>query len=69
MFLLWPPVRMDDAGGAARWIDFGAPPAGSGPGVIRPGSTWNSQFWYRDPLGPGGMGFNLSDAVSVGFCP
>jgi len=32
-------------------------------------STLYFQFWYRDPLGPGGAGFNLSDGLCVGFCP
>ena len=45
-------------------LDFGSlPPAGE----ILPGSTWNFQFWYRDPLF-GGAGFNFSDAVSIEFC-
>ena len=38
-------------------------------GQIDPGSTWNFQFWYRDPSGPGGNGFNLSDAIEVSFAP
>jgi len=33
-----------------------------------PGSTWNFQFWYRDPAA-GGSNFNLSDALSVQFAP
>jgi len=32
------------------------------------GGTQNFQFWYRDPMGPGGSGFNLSDGLSVTFC-
>lgn len=31
-------------------------------------STWNLQFWYRDPLG-GFTGFNFSDGIEVTFCP
>ncbi len=31
-------------------------------------STWNFQFWYRDPAA-GGANFNLTDAVEVNFCP
>lgn len=36
---------------------------------IDPGSTWNFQVWYRDANGPCGLGFNLSNAVSVLFLP
>jgi len=38
----------------------------SGPGAITAGTTWNFQFWYRDPAA-GGAGFNLSSAVSIPF--
>jgi hypothetical protein len=41
-----------------------APAAGS----VIPGSTWNFQAWYRDPIA-GGSNFNLSDAIRVDFCP
>ena len=37
--------------------------------LIESGTTWNFQFWYRDPSGPGGNGFNLSDAIEVSFAP
>ena len=36
--------------------------------LFQPGSSWNFQFWYRNPLG-GGSGFNLSDALHVDFAP
>jgi len=65
---LQPPVQIDGAGNALRPIDFSAPPASSGPGAIIAGSTWNFQFWYRDPAG-GPAGSNLSDGLSVVFCP
>ncbi|MFT4543406.1 MAG: serine protease AprX [Planctomycetota bacterium] len=35
--------------------------------VIDAGTTWNFQFWYRDPAA-GGSYFNLSDGLSVEFC-
>ena len=38
------------------------------PHNITAGSTWNFQFWYRDPLA-GSAGFNLSDGLQVTFCP
>ena len=40
----------------------------SGPFVVTPFSTWNFQFWHRDPLG-GPAGFNFSDGLEVMFCP
>ncbi len=36
---------------------------------IDPGETWYFQGWYRDPIGPCGSFFNLSQAVSVTFTP
>lgn len=33
------------------------------------GDTWNFQAWYRDPIGPCGRFFNLSNAVAVTFSP
>ena len=49
-------------------LDFNAAPFVSGPGTVAPGEDWNFQFWYRDPGGPGGTSFNLSDAMTVEFC-
>jgi choice-of-anchor B domain-containing protein len=65
---LLPLVQPDGSGFAERPVDFSVPPASSGPGAIVSGSTWKFQFWYRDPAG-GGTGFNLSDGLSVTFCP
>lgn len=36
--------------------------------VFAPASTWNFQFWYRDP-NAGGSNFNLSDGLHVTFAP
>jgi len=69
LFRLFPPRRADDSGRLARTLDLTAPPAGSGDGRITAGSSWNFQLWYRDPLGVGGSGFNLSDGLAVTFCP
>ena len=63
-----PVVQTDQLGYAEHHLDFTLPPANSGASQIFPDSTWNFQFWFRDPMGPGGSGFNLSDGLSVTFC-
>ena len=37
-------------------------------GPIIQGNTWNFQYWFRDPAA-GGANFNLTNALSVEFCP
>jgi hypothetical protein len=62
-------VLQTDASGAASCpLDFTQPPLSSGPHALLPGSVWNFQFYFRDPLG-GPAGWNSSDALEVGFCP
>ena len=68
-FRLQPIVQTDGLGVASKQVDFTSFPAGSGQGQITAGSTWNFQFWFRDPMGPGGTGFNLSDGLEATFCP
>ena len=41
------------------------PPAGQ----IVAGQTWNFQGWYRDPQGPCGGFFDLSNALAMTFSP
>jgi hypothetical protein len=65
---LQPPILTDQQGNAMLPINFTMPPVGSGPFAVTPFSTWNFQFWYRDPLG-GPAGFNFSDGLEVTFCP
>jgi probable HAF family extracellular repeat protein len=60
-----PAFQSDDSGTSLRHLDFTQPELSP----VTPGSTWSFQHWYRDPLGPGGTGFNLSDALRVTFCP
>ena len=67
-FRLRPVVQIDGSGVAQRVLDFTVAPLGSGPGTVLPGSNWNFQFWFRDPMGAGGN-FNYSDALSITFCP
>jgi hypothetical protein len=66
---LGPPRKLDSAGEVLLRADFELPPMNDGKGEILAGSTWNFQLQYRDPHGPGGTGFNLTDALSVHFCP
>ena len=65
-FRLNPPIIVDANARASRFVDFTSPPQVAG--TILPGSTWNFQFWYRDPLA-GGAGFNLSNGLEASFCP
>ena len=61
------PILQTTVVGAVSYaMDFTMPPGPSG--EITAGSTWHFQFWYRDPTGPGGNGFNLTDALEVTFC-
>ena len=60
-----PALTTDAAGAASLSVDFTSLPTG---GEILGGSTWNFQFWYRDPAG-GPLGFNASDGLTVDFCP
>ena len=52
-------------GDASYQLDLTNPPQAAG--QITGGSTWDFQFWYRDPAG-GGPAFNLTNAVEVEFC-
>ncbi len=66
---LGPALMADAFGDVQRSIDLNALPAALGTGEISPGSTLYFQYWYRDPAGPLGTGFNLSSGLSVTFCP
>ena len=58
-----PNTQANPAGVMNRTVDLTLPPLAS----IAPGTTWNFQLWYRDAMGPGGSGFNLSNGVEVSF--
>jgi endonuclease/exonuclease/phosphatase family metal-dependent hydrolase len=68
IFRFGPAVLTDTWGDVSYAVDLTQSPAGAGAGQITPGSTWNFQFWYRDPQA-GGAGFNLSNGLSFPFCP
>jgi hypothetical protein len=64
---LGPPLVTGADGRAVRPLDFTAPPLGAGASQVLAGSTWNFQFWYRDPFA--GKFVNFSDALSATFRP
>jgi hypothetical protein len=68
IYRLQPPGLIGGAGNLTRHLDLTVGPPAAGGGAITAGSTWNFQFWYRDPQG-GPNGFNLSDGLEVVFCP
>ena len=45
-------------------LELQAPPLA---GLAVPGANLNFQYWYRDPLGPGGSGSNFSDGRQIAF--
>ena len=60
-------IAFTDAFGVARTtVDLQDPNSPSA--LFTPGSTWNFQFVYRDPLGAAAT-FNTSDAMQITFCP
>ena len=61
----FPFERSDADGVAQRAVDYTGPDRLGG--AVTVGSTWNFQYLYRDPAGPGGNGFNASDAVEILF--
>jgi len=56
-------VRVADANGDASWGPTYANDNWSN------GDTKHYQLWYRDPVGPCGGGFNLSNRLSLTFAP
>ncbi len=38
-------------------------------GLIQPGESWFFQAWFRDPAGPCGSSFNLSNGLKLTFMP
>ena len=59
-------VTIDAFGAASYPFDNTNPPIP--PGQIATGETWHFQFWYRDTQGGGAL-FNLSNGLTIEFCP
>jgi hypothetical protein len=62
-----PALTLDATGAASLAFDVTQIPAASGPGQVLEGSTWNFQFYFRDPA-PGAPSTNASNALSITFC-
>jgi hypothetical protein len=60
-----PVMQINSFGDAVQPIDLAHLPQGQ---TVAPGDQRLFQFWYRNPAA-GGAGFNLSDGLSVRFCP
>ncbi|MAE29251.1 MAG: hypothetical protein QF724_09115 [Planctomycetota bacterium] len=60
----FPPVPTG-TGTASYGVDYTSPPQPAG--QLTAYSTWNFQYWYRDPIA-GGAFFNLSDGLAITFC-
>ena len=58
-------VQSDSAGMVTCAVDYYGVHVG---GLITAGSTWNFQYWHRDPAA-GAPAFNTSDGLTVTFCP
>ena len=63
---LLPAVFLNASGAGNYQVDFTDP--SSPASAIAPGSVRHFQFWYRDPQVVGN-GFNLSNGMTVSFCP
>jgi hypothetical protein len=61
-----PVVFTDGFGDVSYALDLNSTSLPSG--TIQVGEVWNFQFWFRDPPGVTST-FNLSNALSVPFCP
>ncbi|MFT4541689.1 MAG: hypothetical protein ACI841_003282 [Planctomycetota bacterium] len=69
LFRLGAPALTNGTGRLALDLDFTSPPMTTGAAMITAGTSWNFQFWFRDPWEAGGTGFNLSNAATASFCP
>ncbi|MCE9595872.1 MAG: FG-GAP repeat protein [Planctomycetes bacterium] len=63
-----PALYFQTDGTVARPLDLSLVSSSTGTPAFVAGSTWNFQFWYRDPLG-GLSHFNTSDGLRATFAP
>lgn len=63
-----PPLIADANGVVGLPIDLAQYPFQGGANPITSGSSWNFQFWYRDPAGAIST-YNFSDAQHIVFAP
>ena len=68
VFRLEPATLSGGFGENIRPLDYNQAPMNAGAGMITPSSTFNFQYWYRDPNGATDT-FNLSNGLEVTFCP
>ncbi|MFT4539433.1 MAG: hypothetical protein ACI835_001880 [Planctomycetota bacterium] len=68
-FRLGVPLTVASNGTAFKFLSFVSGVGNLNQGDLAAGSSWHFQFWYRDPAGVGGSGFNLSDAITIVLCP
>ena len=64
-----PPVPTDLFGNAFRPVDYNHIGISGGPNPIVSMSTFNFQFWYRDPAAMTASGFNLTNGLELTFEP
>jgi hypothetical protein len=62
-FVRTAPVQADLFGTASHDLDLATSP------FLTAGQRFRFQFWYRDPGGPGGNGYNTSNGLVAEFCP
>ena len=61
-------MMTDSFGFVSLQVDVNSALLATGPAAALPGNVTNFQFWYRDPAA-GGSGQNLSNGLSVTWCP
>jgi hypothetical protein len=64
-----PPVPTDLFGNAFRAVDYSHVGISGGPNPIVNMSTFNFQFWFRDPAAMSASGFNLTNGLEITFQP